>query len=245
MAKGSRNPFFDVLKANRHRFNPEEIITLFTRIDRERMYKLCGLLSDYISKNVPAAFEKRGGLSDYRTNPYVLITAASVTNLDDPTAFGRFLFNSKLYMALETSFGKSVEAAFVGQYPIQADVKWIDPPEKQTEFDTLNGLSREDRARQRTTSVWREIDRSCVVGKRRFMTSIKSGPNTINDTQVQGMTAAIRDNIKIWASQTKSSYPGVENLDVVLGLTYTSLPTSQTSISFWHCMAKAKSWTLC
>ncbi|MBF0175666.1 MAG: hypothetical protein HQL63_02280 [Magnetococcales bacterium] len=220
MAKRLKNPFFDILKANCHRFDPGEVYTLFKKVNRKRINNLCGLLSEYISKNVPAAFERRDGLSDYRANPYVLMTAASVTNLDDPTAFGRFLFNSKLYMALETSFGKSVEAAFVGQYPIRADVRWTDPPEKQTEFDALNGLSRENRARQRTTSQWREIDRSCVVGKRRFMTSIKSGPNTINDTQVQGMTAAIRDNIEIWASQTKSSYPGVDNIDIVLGLTY-------------------------
>lgn len=220
MVKGLRNPLFDTLKANRHRFDSKEIVFLFRKIDRTRLYKLCELLSEYISKNVPAAFEKRDGLSDYRTNPYVLMTAASVTNLDDPTAFGRFLFNSKLYMALETSFGKSIEAAFVGQYPIRADVRWIDPPEKKAEFNALGGLSREDRARQRTNAVWREIDRSCVVGKRRFLTSIKSGPNTINDTQMQGMTAAIRDNIKIWSSQTRTSYPEVETLDVVLGLTY-------------------------
>ena len=41
------------------------------------------------------------------------MTAASVTNLDEPDDFARFLFNSKLYMALETSFGKSIEATFV------------------------------------------------------------------------------------------------------------------------------------
>lgn len=220
MARGTRNPFFDVLKSSRHRFDSEEIITLFKKVDRERLYKLCDLLAVYIGKNVPAAFDKRGGLSDYRTNPYVLMTAASVTNLDDAESFSRFLFNSKLYMALETSFGKSIEAAFVGQYPIQAAVKWSDPPEKLAEFAALEGLSREERAKQRTSAVWREIDRSCVVGKRRFMTSIKSGPNTINDTQVQGMTAAIRDNIKAWAYQTKLTYPEVDSLDVVLGLTY-------------------------
>jgi hypothetical protein len=216
----SANPFFDALKRQRHRFDQAEIVALFERIDKGRLYKLCELLSGYIGTNVPAAFEKRGGLSDYRTNPYVLMTAASVTNLDDPTAFGTFLFNSKLYMALETSFGKSIEAAFVGQYPINASVRWSDPPEKIAEFAALQGLSREDRAKQRTTSVWREIDRSCVVGTRRYMTSIKSGPNTINDTQVQGMTAAIRDNIQAWAYQTKRTYPETDSLDVVLGLTY-------------------------
>ena len=219
MAK-TTNPFFDALKSRRHRFDQGEIVKLFNQIDQGRLYRLCDILTTYIGKNVPAAFDKRGGLSDYRTNPYVLMTAASVTNLDDPVAFGKFLFNSKLYMALETSFGKSIEGAFVGQYPIVADIRWQDPPEKMVEFEALKGLSREDKAKQRTTSVWREIDRSCVVGTRRYLTSIKSGPNTINDTQVQGMTAAIRDNVKSWAYQTKITYPDVDSLDIVLGLTY-------------------------
>jgi hypothetical protein len=52
------------------------------------------------------------------------------------------------------------------------------------------------------------------------MTSIKSGPNTINDTQVQGMTRAVIDNYKKWSEQTMVSYPGVREIDIVLGLTY-------------------------
>lgn len=220
MARAGTNPFFDALKSQRHRFDQAEVVALFNRIDKDRLYTLCNTLATYIGTNVPAAFEKRGGLSDYRTNPYVLMTAASVTNLDDPTAFGTFLFNSKLYMALETSFGKSIEAAFVGQYPISADIRWSDPPEKIAEFAALEGLSREEKARRRTTSVWREIDRSCVVDSRRYMTSIKSGPNTINDTQVQGMVAAIRDNYRAWAAQSRVTYPQINSLDIVLGLTY-------------------------
>jgi len=137
-------------------------------------------LSGYISKNLPAAFTERNALADYRTNPYVLMTSARVMDLDKPSTFGTFLFNSKLYMALETSFGKSIEAAFVGQYPLNSNDKWIEPPEKQAEFDALVGLGQEEKAQQRTSSVWREIDESCVVGSRRYMTSIKSGPNTIS-----------------------------------------------------------------
>jgi len=114
------------------------------------------------------------------------MTSASVMNLDKPAEFGEFLFNSKLYMALETSFGKSIEAAFVGQYPLLSKEKWVEAPEKLAEFAALEGLSREERAKRRIDSVWREVDRSCVVGTRRYLTSIKSGPNTINDTQVRG-----------------------------------------------------------
>ncbi|MBF0097456.1 MAG: hypothetical protein HQM04_08300, partial [Magnetococcales bacterium] len=48
------------------------------------------------------------------------------------------------------------------------------------------------------------------------------------------------------------SLPNDEQLRLIIQFSHaadlfqaTSLPTSQTSISFWHCMAKAKSWTLC
>jgi hypothetical protein len=218
--RSTSNPFFECLRKQRHHFNPDEIVELFRCVDEKRVRDLAAKLANYISVNLPAAFEKRGGLGDYRTNPYVLITSASVMNLGEPAAFGAFLFNSKLYMALETSFGKSIEAAFVGQYPLASPHKWIDAPEKLAEFAALEGLNREERAKRRVDSVWREVDRSCVVGARRYLVSIKSGPNTINDTQVQGMTRAIIDNYQRWTEQTKATYPKVRELDVVLGLTY-------------------------
>jgi hypothetical protein len=220
MAKSRGTPFFDVLRSQRHHFNIKEVVSLFTQVNENRVHTLARALTGYISTNLPAAFEKRDGLSDYRTNPYVLMTSASVMKLDDPSRFSDFLFNSKLYMALETSFGKQIEAAFVGQYPLRATPRWAEAPEKTAEFSALAGLNREARARRRVTSVWREIDRSCVVGNRRYLTSIKSGPNTINDTQVQGMTRAIVDNYHAWMSDTKRSYPDVGYLDIVLGLTY-------------------------
>lgn len=216
----SSNPFFTALKCRRHRFNAQEILGLFGQVSEARVDDLAGRMTDYISSNLPAAFEKRGGLADYRTNPYVLMTSASVMDLGEPAAFGAFLFNSKLYMALETSFGKQIEAAFVGQYPLVSQHKWIEAPEKIAEFAALNGLSREEKAKKRIDSIWREIDRSCVVGDRRYLTSIKSGPNTINDTQVSGMTLAIMKNYREWVAQTKATYPEVKELDVVLGLTY-------------------------
>jgi hypothetical protein len=221
MAKSSRGtPFSDALRSQRHRFDSKEIIKLFAQVDEARVHALAKALGGYISTNLPAAFEKRDGLADYRTNPYVLMTSATVMKLSDPSRFGDFLFNSKLYMALETSFGKQIEAAFVGQYPLKASHKWTDAPEKVAEDAALKGLNREQRAQRRVNSVWREIDRSCVVGDRRFLTSIKSGPNTINDTQVQGMTSAIIDNYGTWMKDTKKSYPKVTGLDIVLGLTY-------------------------
>ncbi|MCA3130603.1 MAG: hypothetical protein ING74_05720 [Rhodocyclaceae bacterium] len=209
-----------VLKARSHHYRVDDIVRLFESVQEERVDSLAEALAAYISTNLPAAFERRDGLADYRTNPYVLMTSASVMNLDEPQAFGAFLFNSKLYMALETSFGKQIEAAFVGQYPIGSQNKWIEAPEKRAEFEALDGLDREQKAQQRLNSVWREIDKSVVVGNRRYLTSIKSGPNTINDTQVQGMTRAIIDNYETWVRQTRQSYPEVTEIDIVLGLTY-------------------------
>ncbi len=214
------NELFDALKAPRHIFDPAEIVTFFASVNAERVAVLSAGLADYIARNLPAAFEKRAGLADYRTNPYVLMTSASVMNLHEPEHFAEFLFNSKLYMALETSFGKSVESILVHPYPLNQRDKWIESPEKIAEFGELVGLSRQEKAQKRTESVWREVDKSCVSGNRRYITGIKSGPNTINDTQVQAMTDAIRTHHAAWMEQTRKTYPQVEELDIVIGLTY-------------------------
>ena len=68
------------------------MVALFRRVSEQRVDRLADNLSKYISTNLPAAFERRNGLSDYRANPYVLMTSASVMSLDDPTRFGTFLF---------------------------------------------------------------------------------------------------------------------------------------------------------
>ena len=215
-----RNEFYKAVKARQRHFNPDNIVSQFANASEDRVEDLARRLSTYISCNLPAAFEGRDDLADYRTNPYVLMTTASVMGLDDPKHFADFLFNTKLYMALETSFGKSVESAFLGQYPIDSEAKWDEPPEKRQEFAGYDGLNQEEKARVRTESVWREIDKAVVVGRRRYLTSIKSGPNTINDTQVQAMTQAIIDRHTTWAAQTYENFPGVHELDVVIGLTY-------------------------
>ncbi|MFA6561497.1 MAG: PmeII family type II restriction endonuclease [Verrucomicrobiia bacterium] len=216
------NPLYDVLKSQRHRYEPEEVVRLFARVGKERVNALADVLAQYIGANLPEAIAKRNGLPDYRTNPYVLLTCASVMKLSDPARFADFLFNNKLYMGLETSFGKSIEAAILGFYPLNSkpSARWIDPPEKVSEAQSLVGLSREQKARKRRQSVWREIDKSCVIGNRRYLVSVKSGPNCINDTQVQAMTDAISVNHAEWLVQTKQTYPGVNSLDIIVGLTY-------------------------
>src|SRR5260370_42266813 len=112
---------FDVLREPQHSLKADEVVALFRQVDKPRVQALAEDLSKYITVNLPAAIERREELSDYRTNPYVLMTSATVMDLEDPRRFADFLFNTKLYMGLETSFGKSIEAAFVTPYPIDPD----------------------------------------------------------------------------------------------------------------------------
>jgi hypothetical protein len=217
-----RNPFYDALKANTHRYSAKEFAALLRRVDKKRYQRLAKELSDYIGPNLLQAVKKRGGLAKYRTNPYVLMASASAMSLSDPMRLADFIFNNKLYAGLETSFGKSIERLFVGEYPIDgtAEHRWIDPPEKEAEAAGLQGLSRQEKARRRIKSIWREIDKSCVQGRRRFLVSIKSGPNCINDTQVQGMTDAIAQRHAEWLRASQVTYPDVTELDVIIGITY-------------------------
>ena len=82
--------------------------------------------------------------------------------------------------------------------------QWEEPPEKRAEFESYGGLSNEQKAESRIKSVWREIDKSCIAGGRRFLTTIKSGPNCINDTQVNGMETAIANHHRTWLRPARS-----------------------------------------
>lgn len=76
--------FSKKLKARRHVYARAEVATLFQRVSEPRVEALASKLIGYITTNLPAAFEKRDGINAYRTNPYVLITAASVMKLGNP-----------------------------------------------------------------------------------------------------------------------------------------------------------------
>lgn len=214
--------FYKAVKVHRHSFDSNEVGKLLAQVDEARVTSLAGTIMTYVTTNFPNSIEARSGLAEYRTNPFVLMSSASVMRLTDPNQFASFLFNNKLYMGLETSFGKSIESVLVRPYPFGAEgfQSWQDPPEKIAESKALMGLTQEVKAQQRVDSVWREIDRSCVIGNRRYMTSIKSGPNCINDTQVKGMTDAIKEQYRRWMDQTTVTYPGVTDLDIVIGVTY-------------------------
>jgi len=172
-----------------------------------------------LNTNLAAAFEKREGIADYRTTRMLLMTGASVMHLSDPGASQSF------FSIPSSTWHWRPRSENRWKQPCRSLSDWLrremgDPPEKDAEFSALKGLSLEARARRRTESVWREIDKSCVVGSKRYLTSIKSGPNTINDTQVQAMTRAIIDNHAHWLQQTRKNYSGLGEVDIVVGLTY-------------------------
>jgi hypothetical protein len=166
--------FYRAIKQKRA-LDPEEFRALLSRTDQERVEAMSESVWDYLESNLPQAIRSKSGLADYRTNPYVLMTTASTMRLADPLELAAFLVNLKLYMGLETSFGKQVESAVVGHYPIDADVdnRWAEPAEKREEFARLAGLSQEEKAIERVASPWREIDQACVNADRRHLVSIK------------------------------------------------------------------------
>lgn len=216
-----KQELYSVLKTPRHAFDKDEVKKLFGRIDKARVNDLAERLKTDLSKNLPNIYGRRSALSDYRTNPYVMLATTNIMELSEPERFADFLFNSKLMMGLETSFGKIVERAFVQNYPTDSNAKWRDPPEKIAEFEKeKDAKGREAKSALRSNSIWREIDKDVVVENRRFLTTIKSGPNTINDTQVQGMADAISGKYLTWLELSEEETPGLDGIDIVIGLTY-------------------------
>jgi hypothetical protein len=205
----------------RRYYDPEEVAGWFASVSQERVGAIASAMESYISTNVPTAIRRKSKLADYRTSPYVLMATAGALRLDDMPDLAKFLVDIKLYMGLETSFGKSIEMIVMGNYPIGArrSHRWQSPAEKDEEVASLRGLSAEEKSAKRVDSVWREIDSSCLAGRRRHLMTIKSGVATINDTQVGGMFNAIRDNHRTWLDSSRARY-NVDGIDVVIGLTY-------------------------
>lgn len=212
---------YEILKSTRRVFATADATRWLQMASQDRVENLASILQADLAQNLPRIYQNRDGLDDYRANPYVLLATANVMDLSDPEQFASFLFNSKLSMGLETSFGKIVERAFVGAYPCDGCAKWSDPPEKLAEFEVEKAaIGRQAKAAIRNRSVWREIDKGVTVGRRRYLTSIKSGPNTINDTQVQGMVDAIASKHQTWWTQSLAATPTLQGLDIVVGLSY-------------------------
>jgi hypothetical protein len=128
----SSRGFYKAIKARSHSFHPTQVASSLTLTDKDRVEALSEAISTYIVKNLSGAIDRREGLAHYRTNPYVLLTSASVMQLVESEQFASFLFNNKLYMGLETSFGKSIESVLVIPYPVGATLhgRWREPPDK-------------------------------------------------------------------------------------------------------------------
>lgn len=218
----SAEGFYRAIKQRRY-YDADLVAKWFQDVSRERVHEIARAMEEYISTNLPSVIRRKSKLGDYRTSPYVLMATAGALRLDDLRDLSKFVVDIKLYMGLETSFGKSIEKIVMAHYPADApvDERWGSPVEKDEEFESLRGLSAEEKSARRVDSVWREIDASCFHGERRHLMTIKSGIATINDTQVGGMFTAIRDNHGTWLDLSRERF-GVEGIDVVIGLTYGS-----------------------
>ena len=216
----SAQGFYKAIKHRRY-YDPDTVGDWFQKVSQTRVEEIGDAMEEYISTNLPKVIRSKSRLADYRTSPYVLMATAGALQLDDLRELSKFLVDIKLYMGLETSFGKSIEKIVMSHYPMaaSAEMRWGSPAEKDEEFATYAGLSQEEKSRKRINSVWREIDSACVHGDRRHLMTIKSGIATINDTQVGGMFTAIRDNHGKWLASSRERY-GVDGIDVVIGLTY-------------------------
>ncbi|ODR14190.1 hypothetical protein BHQ16_07105 [Mycobacterium shimoidei] len=220
MREMSTRGFYRQIKRRRH-YDTEKVAEWFSQVSRARVNDIGDRMAEYIGAQLPKVIRSKSGLNDYRTSPYVLMATAGALQLEDFRDLAKFLIDIKLYMGLETSFGKSIEGVVMQTYPIDspAEDRWGPPIEKVEEFDTYVGLSAEEKSAKRVDSVWREIDSACVHGTRRHLMTIKSGTATINDTQVSGMYTAIRDNHGKWLASSRERF-GVDGIDVVIGLTY-------------------------
>jgi len=212
--------FYKGIKRHRH-YKTDEIGEWFSEVSQTRVNEIASNMSAYVGVQLPKVIRSKNSLGDYRTSPYVLMATAGALNLDDFRDLAKFLIDIKLYMGLETSFGKSIESVVMQTYPIDVseEDRWASPVEKLEEFASYAGLSAEEKSARRVDSVWREIDSAVVYGARRHLMTIKSGTATINDTQVGGMYTAIKDNHDKWLSSSRERF-GVEGIDIVIGLTY-------------------------
>ena len=158
--------FYTAVKAQRFHYDADQLVVLLERVDQQRVALLSDSLAEYISLKLLDTVEKRNGLADYRSNPYVTLTSARImAALLAPDVLAHFLFNTKLYAGLETSFGKSIEAEFVGVYPVDAapGSKWAEPEEKIKETATIDAmrLPGPEKARLRSSAP---VTGTCTIG---------------------------------------------------------------------------------
>ena len=77
MPKKDQNPLFNRLREVRHSYNALEVVQCCSQVSEQRVNALAANLATYMRTNLPEAIERRSGLSQYRTNPYVLMKGFS------------------------------------------------------------------------------------------------------------------------------------------------------------------------
>lgn len=185
---------------------------LMKNTSEDRVDKISENWSAYLKPNVAKTIEDKEDIDDYRLNPYAITAIAGILDLDTAEEISEFIFGSKLYMSLETAFGKSVEDIVLPVYPIQsATTGWEEHPEKVRE---MNSDSRTE------DLVWQDVDKYCVIGDTAYITTVKSGPRTLNEDITDSIKDDIANHSDTWLEGTQKHHSEVEGLNVTIGLTY-------------------------
>ena len=114
----STSGFYKGIKRHRH-YDADKVAEWFSQVSPSRVNDIASNMSEYVGVQLPKVIRSKSGLSDYRTSPYVLMATAGALRLDDFRDLAKFLIDIKLYMGLETSFGKSIEGTVMKTYPIE------------------------------------------------------------------------------------------------------------------------------
>jgi len=193
-------------------FSRDEYENLLKKVDQNRVNKISKHWSAYLRPNLADTIESKKDIDDYRLNPYAITAIAGILDIDNASEIAEFIFGSKLYMSLETAFGKSVENIVMPIYPVDGSKhRWQEHPEKVQE---MQSDSRGEDLK------WQKIDKYCVIDDTAYLTTVKSGPRTLNESTTDSMKSDIATHSETWLKGTKKHHKGVENLEVVIGLTY-------------------------
>lgn len=203
--------FYSAIRDTRS-FDQSEYEQLMNKTSEDRVSKISENWSEYLKPNVGNTIKQKEDIDDYRLNPYAITAIAGILDLDTAEDISQFIFGSKLYMSLETAFGKSVENIVLPIYPIPpATAGWEEHPEKKREMQSDS----------RTEDlIWQDVDKYCVIGNTAYITTVKSGPRTLNEDITDSIKDDIAGHSETWLEGTQKHHPEVEELNVTIGLTY-------------------------
>ena len=203
--------FYSAIRETKQ-FDQSEYEELMNKTSEDRVAKISNNWSDYLKPNVAKTIKDKEDIDDYRLNPYAITAIAGILDFDTSEEISEFIFGSKLYMSLETAFGKSVESIVLPIYPIPSTTAgWKEHPEKE----------REMKSDSRTEDlVWQDVDKYCVIGDTAYITTVKSGPRTLNEDITDSIKDDIANHSETWLEGTQKHHPDVEELNISIGLTY-------------------------